>query len=98
MQQCSHCGRENEQLAVSCIECGTEFVAPGAQIQAASPRDRTWLEWLRYLLTGLATLVVAGLIYLLSLGPVQRYCIQTISRTWTKTENGHETVYTIVRT
>ena len=31
MKHCSYCGRENEDTAVACRECGTEFKAPESE-------------------------------------------------------------------
>jgi hypothetical protein len=98
MKKCGCCGRENENAAMHYVECGTEFRMMSAGVASAVPRDRTWREWLKFVLTCLGTILCVGLIYLLSLGPVQRCCMQTTSRTWTTTVNGHETVTTIVHT
>jgi hypothetical protein len=98
MRKCGYCGRENDEAALHCVECGTGLSAPLVSVKPASPRDWTWLEWLRYLLTCLATVLFFGLIYLLSFGPVAAYCCKTTSRTTTTTVNGTNTVTTIVHT
>jgi hypothetical protein len=48
-------------------------------------RDRTWLEWLGLALRWAGAVVVIGLLYLLSFGPVERYCAKVITKTKTPT-------------
>ncbi len=77
MKTCGYCGRENADEARYCRECGTEFslqAVPGVAAKPADPRDWTWQEWLRGGLICLGAILLAGLLYLLSLGPVMRYC------------------------
>ena len=74
VKKCSYCGGENSDEAVNCQECGTEFVVPSVDAPSAQPRDRNWLEWLAYMLRFAGTILLIGCLYLLSFGPVERYC------------------------
>jgi len=74
VKKCSYCGRENSDEAVRCRECGTELAVPSVAATPARPRDDTWLAWLAYRLRVPGTIVIIGLLYLLSFGPVERYC------------------------
>ena len=100
MKKCSYCGRENAEEATHCPECGTELAPPVDQ--GPTPcRNRTWLEWLGPGLCWAALLWGIGLAYLLSFGPVNRYCGRTLSQTATPVTvatNGYSAVLTSVRT
>jgi hypothetical protein len=37
MKNCSYCGRENQDAAISCLECGTEFVSEESQPPTGEP-------------------------------------------------------------
>jgi hypothetical protein len=74
VKKCSYCGRENTDEAVHCRECGTELAVPSVAARPAQPRDGNWLAWLAYMLRFTGTIVLIGLLYLLSFGPVERYC------------------------
>ena len=80
MKKCDYCGRENNDQARSCEECGTQLNDPPVDDKPAKPRDRTWLEWLEWALRYVIMIVLAGLLYLLSFGPVERYCGTVISQ------------------
>src|SRR5882724_10416485 len=41
MKTCSHCGQENDETAMACSECGTEFAAPEMPEDPARLRDPT---------------------------------------------------------
>ena len=41
---------------------------------AARPRDGTWLDWLAYMLRLAGTVILIGVLYLVSFGPVATYC------------------------
>ena len=99
MKKCSYCGRENTNEAVHCAECGTAFPTPPANAPPTPPRDWTWLEWLGWCLRYDAVVLVIGFIYLLSLGPVERYLFKVTSRTSTTTNavNGQLVVTKVVR-
>ncbi len=100
MTKCAYCGRETSDEAGDCRECGTEFVAPSAPKELAQPHDRTWPEWLGLILRGAGMVLAVGLLYLLSFGPVGRYCGQTVSQNATPavfTVNGQTVVRTSVR-
>lgn len=74
MKKCSYCGRQNSDEAVHCPECGTPFPEPSDVAEPARPRDGTWLDWLAYMLRLAGTVVLIGVLYLLSFGPVASYC------------------------
>lgn len=42
--------------------------------EPARPRDGTWLDWLAYMLRIAGVIVLIGLLYLLSFGPVASCC------------------------
>jgi hypothetical protein len=96
--KCGYCGCGNDDAATHCAECGTGFSLPPADAPPVAPRDRTWLEWLKYLLSCIGFVLLFGLIYLLSFGPVAAYCCKMTSRTTTTTVNGSNSVTTVVRT
>jgi hypothetical protein len=39
MQNCSYCGRENEDVASFCAECGTSLTEPAVQIALTTPHQ-----------------------------------------------------------
>jgi len=59
---------------VHCRECGTPFPELSVEAEHAGPRDGTWLDWLAYLLRFAGTVVLIGVLSLLSFGPVASYC------------------------
>ncbi len=74
MRHCRYCGRENGEEAVECLECGTALARkePDARpLENAEDSDRGWLG--TSLRTACTILLIGGL-YLLSFGPVRRYC------------------------
>ena len=100
MKKCAYCGRENDDAAGRCRECGTEFAARSFEAQPAAPRDWTWVEWLRYVLSYAGMVFFIGLIYLLSLGPVERCLFKVSPRTstiTTNTVNGHPVLTTTIK-
>ncbi len=98
MPKCGYCGRETEGEATHCAECGTAFSSPSSGGPRTAPRDWTWLEWLRYLLSCVGFVLLFGFIYLLSFGPVAAYCCKVTTRTTRTTMGDHGTAYTIVHT
>jgi hypothetical protein len=101
MKKCAYCGRESADEAGYCRECGTEFVAPPDPKEPIQPRDPFWAEWLGVALRAVGIGLAVGLLYLLSFGPVERYCGRTISPNpapTTFTVNGQTAVRTTVRT
>lgn len=100
MKKCAYCGRENPDGAEYCRECGTRFATPSDPKEAAQARDRTWLEWLGLTLGAIGMLLAVGLLYLLSFGPVEHYCVRTISQSAppaTFTTNGQTVTPVLVR-
>jgi hypothetical protein len=100
MKKCGYCGRENADEATYCRECGTEFTVrapPAAPAKPADRRDRTWQGWLRNGLICFCAIVLAGLLYLLSLGPVIRYCAMVNTVTLNLSTTGYVSVPTGTR-
>jgi hypothetical protein len=93
MKTCAYYGRENDSGSFHCIECGTEFVDPAPkQPSASQPRD--W-DWLRRALTYCGVTFGVMSLYLLSFGPVSRYCTTvTLSGPVTATTGNSTTVAT----
>ncbi len=78
MKTCGYCGRDNGDDALACRECGTELVDPQAGSPPAPPRDWSWFEHaVRYV----GAFGILLLVYLLSLGPVMRFCATTTTAT-----------------
>jgi hypothetical protein len=101
MKKCPYCGRENSDTAVYCRECGTQFVALSGSNEPAQSRERTWLEWLGLTLRFVGIVLAVGLVYLLSFGPVERYCGSRTRQTLppaTIIVNGQTVIRTSVRT
>jgi hypothetical protein len=73
MKECAYCGRENTDEAGHCRECGTLLTIPSLDTKIARPRDWTWLECPGTGLRYAGTILLIGLFYLLSFGPVERY-------------------------
>ena len=80
MKKCDYCGRENSDEAGHCRECGTELVARSGPQEPAQPSDGTLQEWVGVTLRAAGMVLALGLLYLLSFGPVERYCGRTISQ------------------
>ena len=94
MKRCGYCGRENAAEAVYCRECGTEFtpLAFSTPATAAGSGSRVWLRRGRLVLVVLAAIVLAGSLYVLSLGPVERYCATIKTTTPSLTTTGYTLV------
>lgn len=80
MKKCNYCGRENEDGAHACRECGTrlaeEILPPAKPLPWKALRRASWL----------VVLVLAlGIIYFLSFGPVTRYFTK-VTRTYSEGE------------
>ena len=100
MKSCGYCGRENSDVAANCSECGTQLMEPAGAALAARPHDRTWLQGLGRGLVFVGLILILGLLYLLSFGPVEHYCGTVISQNSTPTSyvaNGQMAVLTSVR-
>jgi hypothetical protein len=100
MKKCAYCGRENDDAAAHCRECGTEFAAPSVEPGPSAPRDGTWLEWVKYLLRYVAVALLIGLLDILSFGPVARYYGTVTPGTpapMTYTVNGQTVTAVVVR-
>jgi hypothetical protein len=96
MKPCSYCGRENQDEAISCRECGTELVAPTSTAKPAEPDP---IGWLRHALRCFGLSIAIACFYLLSLGPVTRY-FGTTTRApavTTPTSTGATIVTTVTR-
>ncbi len=96
MKPCSYCGRENQDEAISCRECGTELVASPSDTK---PEERDSFGWFRFAFRFLGLFVAIVCFYLLSFGPVTRYFCTT-TRTpvvTTPTANGATMVATVTK-
>ncbi len=78
MKKCSYCGRENPMEAEHCQECGTKLVEVSVDATPIESRDLTWLEGFRHGLWYALAFVFIIALYLLSFGPVARYCGKTV--------------------
>jgi len=76
MKPCSYCGRENQDEAISCQECGTAFAESTSD---KKPPESHPSGWLRYTLGCFGVFLAVICFYLLSLGPVSR-CFGTVIR------------------
>jgi hypothetical protein len=83
MKKCGYCGRENDDQSDDCSECGTALTESPLPVRkpATEPQNRTWPEWLGTSLGYAGTLITIALLYLLSFGPVDRYCNKIVTRT-----------------
>ena len=100
MKTCAYCGREEAEEAVRCSGCGTEFTnelateeRPNNDPAASARAGHDW-DWLKSASVYLGAAVGLMLLYLLSLGPVLRYCAQVTS-TSTTTPTGMRTAVTM---
>jgi hypothetical protein len=83
MKKCDYCDRENTDQSDRCCECGTTLPEPAAEKPTSEPQNRPFLEWLGTSLFYAGSFIVIALLYLLSFGPVDRYCNKVITRTST---------------
>jgi hypothetical protein len=81
MKKCGYCGRENADQSDRCSACGTTLPEPVVEKPKDEPQNRTWPEWLGTSLGYAGTLITIALLYLLSFGPVDRYCNKIVTRT-----------------
>ena len=70
---CTYCGREEGEDARHCSGCGTEFAQVFDEKAPVLDQDREF-NWVRMAVLYLAVCLFGGMLYLLSLGPVMRYC------------------------
>ena len=100
MKRCGYCGRENPDKSEHCSECGTALTESPlpAQKPATDGQARAWPEWLGTSLRYAGTLITIALLYLLSFGPVERYCNKIVTRTsvpGTSTSNTYNSTITM---
>ena len=87
MKHCRHCGTENEDGALTCIECELSLSpSPAAQLLARLPSalrtaNKAWL-WRAIVVVAVPLLVLA--VYLLSLGPILRFYGAKPSSAWSR--------------
>ena len=98
MKTCDYCGRESQDEAVCCQECGTAFAKADSK-----PADTTDWAWAADGFKWVSTVFLIVCIYLLSLGPVVRcFATATIVKTSPPTtfpnSNGNTTVLVSSRT
>ncbi len=87
MKNCAYCGRENEDAAAQCHECGTELTEPAPAAQRADAGDGAGAEWLGASLRCIAATLLALTVYLLSFGPVSRYSATLVGQTTNSSAN-----------
>ena len=73
MKSCAYCGRENEDEHVFCKECGTQL--PETSAAPPPPKKPRDLAGVKFVLLALSTLFMVIALYLLSFGPVRRWCV-----------------------
>src|SRR5262245_18979420 len=73
MKPCSYCGRESQDIAISCRECGTVFVEPDNLESDDKPAEANESSWIQHTLGYCGVFVAILCFYLLSLGPFMRY-------------------------
>jgi hypothetical protein len=84
MKKCDYCGRENIDQSDRCCECGTTLPEPAVENSPTRPRNLAFLGWLGRSVFYAGTFIVIALLYLLSFGPVDRYCKKVVNRTSTQ--------------
>src|SRR5437899_1491815 len=97
MKKCAYCGRENQDSALHCHECGTPLSDPSVAPKPAEADDRIGYEWLAKAFRYTCGILLAGFIYLLSFGPVSHYCGTVVSQTSTNTAATGFTMTRMVR-
>jgi len=85
MKTCAYCGSENPDEGTHCLSCGTELIPGPIDSKPKEPVDRSWIKD-DFLWAGCA--LAFFVIYLLSLGPVERWTARVISSTTTPLPNG----------
>lgn len=103
MPECEYCGRQNGDGAERCTECGTLLSASSTVRKRPSEEqgEQNRFEWLAPGLRYLTVIFLAALLYLLSFGPVHRYCSKSASVTPSPvmfTNNGRISMMTSVTT
>ena len=73
VKACTYCGHEEGEDASHCGGCGTEFAQVADEKTPGVDQDREF-NWVRMAVLYLAVCLFGGMLYLLSLGPVMRYC------------------------
>jgi hypothetical protein len=80
-----------------CRECGSELTISSQEANPVQARDWTWTEGVGIALRYAGWMLMIGLVYLLSFGPVSRYCGTVTSRNSTSaTPNGKAVVRTTI--
>jgi hypothetical protein len=78
VKSCGYCGRQNDDGASACAECGTTFEAT----PTAPPKPKPPRRWPNLGLRYAAYAVGVALFYFMSLGPVM-YCFTKVTTTTT---------------
>ena len=79
MKTCAYCGRENEEAARRCAECGTEFVDK----PTVTPKPKARRRWPDLRLRYLGYVIGFMLFYFLSFGPVMYFFSKVTTTTTT---------------
>jgi hypothetical protein len=101
MKTCGYCGRKNSDEDSHCCECGTDLAQAPDSEDSPQPRELTWPEWLGPAFRLVTSVLLAVLLYLLSFGPVERFCGTVLSKPLTPvtfTAGGQTIVRTTMRT
>jgi hypothetical protein len=81
MKRCGYCGRENLDQSDRCCECGTTLPEHAVETPKSETENHAFLAWLGRSVFYTGTFIVIALLYLLSFGPVDRYCNKVVTRT-----------------
>ncbi|MCL5743942.1 MAG: hypothetical protein M1541_08445 [Acidobacteria bacterium] len=95
MKNCPYCSRENGEDAADCLECGTALRRTEPAARPLENQDEAGREWLGISLRTACTILLIGGLYLLSFGPVRRYCGTVITTGPAPSGPGISTVYTV---
>ncbi len=95
MRKCPYCGRENGEEAADCLECGTALAKKEPAARPLESQDEAGREWLGISLRTVCTILLVGGLYLLSFGPVRRYCGTVITTGPTSAGPGITSVRTV---
>ncbi len=95
MKKCGYCGHQNPDESGRCSECGTSLAEPSGKKSRAESEVRLVLEWLWISFRYAGTLILITLFYLLSYGPVDRYCGKVVTQASTSTAHSTVTKVTV---
>jgi predicted amidophosphoribosyltransferase len=85
MKKCGYCGRENPDESDRCSDCGASLAESSVREPPIKRHAPPLFEWLWSSLRYAGPLILIALLYLLSYGPVDRYCGKVVTRVSTST-------------